>query len=254
MDTVTDMKMESETTVSTDPTTKDTIIDVKVTRMEMDVQSGTVHITCDTNLENDPTNEVCAPFYDILNGPSHFELDENGDLVEATGNGADLQKAMAKSAQDSKSDSALSPSKQWAETSRVLLLLSNDNVKPGDTWDSSVDYGDMGHFDGTTTLLGYRTIDGEDCAVFSTVGKMTIDVDTMVDALFSDSPMKSLMKDVTMDNYTMEAMFYYQYDTNLVRYSKTTQSFVMNMPNPLGKGTTSVPITQDIITSARIKE
>jgi hypothetical protein len=93
MDTVTEMKMESESTVSMDPSTKNIIVDAVVTRMELDIQSGSVHLSCDTVLENDPKNEVCAPLYSALSGPSHFETDEKGNLVEASGTGAELKKA-----------------------------------------------------------------------------------------------------------------------------------------------------------------
>jgi hypothetical protein len=153
----------------------------------------------------------------------------------------------------SRKPTSLDPTKQWTETSRVLQLISDDNVKPGDSWESTANCGDLGQFKGKTTLLGYREVDGEDCAVFSTTGIMHVDVSSVIDNMFGDSPLKDAMKDVTMDDYTMEAMFYYQYETNLIRWSKTTQSTIMRMPNPLGSGTTAVPITQEIITSSRIK-
>lgn len=249
MDTVTEMKMESETKVSLDPTTKDMLIDLIVTRMELDIQSGSVHFSCDTVLELDPEDAVCAPLYDALTEPSHFELDASGKLVVATGAGAKAAEAIA----ESKSANSVDPAKQWAATTRMLQLISDDNIKPGDSWDSSVDYDDMGQFHGKTTLLGYREVDGVDCAVFTTAGTTHVNISSVVDTMFADSPLADAMQDITMDDYTMEAIFYYQYETKLVRWSKTTQSTVMHMPNPLGSGTLSTPINQEIITTSRIK-
>jgi hypothetical protein len=91
-----------------------------------------------------------------LDGPLHIELNENGEnLVAATGIGSAFLKSIAESPMSSKSDDSPRPLTQWDETSRLSLLLPNRVVKPGDKWESRIDNGEMGRFDGITTLLGY---------------------------------------------------------------------------------------------------
>lgn len=267
MDTVTNMRTETETSIVTDPiNTELTQVETMIKRMEFHMETVGVSFECDTSEDKDSANDMCISMYDIINVPSNFTLNEEGEIVDASGIGADVVTKIQKltSGKDKETDpkplgmDRLNPTQHWEQKSRVLELLPSDSiaVKPGETWDSSVDFGDIGTFKGTGKLLGYRKIDGRDCAVISSIGVLHVDYQKVVGTMFGDNDaFKELMKDITVDDASMDTLVYYDYEYNFVRWSKTSQSMTMEMPNMLDSTTkTKIPIDETVVISSRIKE
>ena len=280
MDTITHTTVESETIVSDDPDRMNyRLLDTKMIRMMYEMESvGGTQLLCDTQngIDHEQESEMCALFYQTMGQESHYVTDKHGLIVEANGPNAELMKTISESNvvvdvnvaeeidnssssvsnSDTRSD-AFSTLKQIEEQSCILGLIKSDGaIQPGDTWDSSIDMGEVGLYDGTGTLLGYREVDGVDCAVFSNEGSFHIDYENIVSAIFgkNNNMFGELFKDVNISDASMTTLVYYEYETNLVRWSKTSQLIVMEMPDPMDDSKKmSIPLEQNIVTTSRIK-
>lgn len=258
MDSVTSMRIESLVTVSDNSKAGTTHVTAELTRMEFQMETAGAKMECDTDIDETASDDLCTTMYDALHKASNYDINSDGTLVDAT---ADSKGVVVTTGTDQ--DSAELPGsgnvnfqENWAQTERLLKLVPSDSeIKPGDTWDSSEDMDDLGHFTGKTTLLGYRDIDGHDCAIFSSVGMLHVDYEKTLKKLFGGNDMMmSIMKDVNISDASIDTLIYYDYSFGLVRWSKTHQTMNFEAPDILGQGTMSFPIDQTIVTTSRVKE
>jgi hypothetical protein len=266
MDSAITIVTESDVVVTDDATTGGSHITAAVTHMEMISETAGFKIECNTDEDSEVTNAACIDLYKVLGDNITFDLDKDGNIISASGPGSDfVKKAYVKkgssplettpSATDSSNGDEFKD--KWTKTSRMLQLVPTDaEVKPGDTWDSSTDLGEIGHFTGTGTMLGYRTVDDRDCAVFSFTGTLQMNMDKLVDAVGdSSSLMASVLEDVKMSDAKMDSLMYYDDELGIMRWSKTHQTSVMTMPDMTGeKDTISIPTDTTTITSCRVKQ
>jgi hypothetical protein len=266
MDATVTIVTETDVSVKNDVKTGDSHITAKTTRMEIMSETAGFKIECDTNEDKEVAPPSCESLYDAVENSIQFDLGKDGNIIDASGPGSDiLMKAYAKKTSSHadtllpvKTDSSSGSDymKTWTKSSRMLQLVPTDQeVKAGYQWVSSSDLGDMGHFEGTGTMLGYRSVDDRDCAVFSIVGTLTLDMDKMADVFGSNALMASVVRDMDMGDTTMDTLIYFDYELGIMRWSKTHQTATVTMPDPTGKeGKISIPMDSTAISSCRVKQ
>jgi len=246
VDSTTHMRVESETDVSDLPE-GGTAVDSTVKRLSMESEMGGAFLKCDTEIPRGEADPNCYPFYGVVDVDYHFVVDDVGTVVM---NGAEDEQDSA-SAKNAALDK-ISPSQQLQQTSRLLKFLPVHAVRPGDTWDASVeDLGDdMGDFQGTATLLGYKAVNGHDCAVIETEGEIHMDM-ARVAAAMGGGALGDAVKDITVSGARLESTMYWDDEARVVRESRMTMSFVMEMSSPVEM---SIPVSEEITTTTKIKD
>lgn len=247
--TTTAMEMDSETHVE-DLVEGGQSIETTFVHASMAVDAGIMSIECDTDKpdEGEPeegdsmSNLACAPLNEMVGTTFHFVLDDEGTLVvEDTPmeDGPDLTLG----------------SKQVDQTSRLLKLVPNDvPIKPGDSWDASEDLGsDMGTFSGDGFLKGYTDYNGFDCAVIYLTGSLEMDMKKVIDMMGGgDLPG---MDGLTVSEANMDTTIYYDYESNLIRWSQAAIKMTITMPNPMNPdgAPITVPTNEVVTTTTEIK-
>jgi len=211
-------------------------------------------VECDSeNKNNDAAAEsMCQPFFDMVGSSSHFVLDEHGYIEEATGVGAELALGMQEQQQPS---DKVSPSNTLVQTSRLLEFLPEHSVRVNDTWDSSVDMGDFGAFEGTSKFVGFKDLDGHSCAVVESSGILTIDF-SKATSLLGDG-MDALFEDlhVRVADSTLNATVYWDEEHKISRLSETGVTMTIVMDDPIDSSTTTrIPIKETITITTDLED
>lgn len=238
----------------------DTIVDqVSVsTSMEGDMVESTM--TCDSAnpAENSDalTGLFCDPFYELVGSFTHFVVDEeDGTILEVTGDFAEFaQVESSTSTTKSEEEDAdttnpadkISPSSTVEQTSRLLEFLPEHTVEVGSQWDSSVDMGDSGHFEGTSQFVGFEDYNGQKCAVIVSTGSLELDVG--VAGKYLGDEMGDLLDemDIHLIDSTMTAKMYWDEEHKISRWSKTEVDMTMTMKDPIDGSTMSIPVQETV--------
>ena len=238
----------------------DTIVESASYEVGMTGGMGESRVSCDSGHADDTQDAlqttICQPFYDLVGTNSHFVLDEEGTIVEASGPGAELVQSMTTATtsstnnegeqhQDATTDK-VSPSSALLQSSRMLQLLPEHPVKDNDEWDSSVDMGDIGAFTGTSKFVGFEDYNGIICAVVESSG--TLEIDFTAASSYLGDGVGALMEeaDIHTKNSTLQATVYWDEDHKISRLSRTKMSMIMTMKDPIGGSTISMPIQETV--------
>jgi hypothetical protein len=190
---------------------------------------------------------MCAPLYSLVGQPLHLVIDEEGTIAEASGPGSDIAKQISSTQQHSR----VGHLQQLEQTSRLLKFIPTLPVHPGDAWDASVYLGDLGQFTGKSTLDGYRGYEDHYCAVISTKGTLKMDLEMVLEMMANEF---AAMGELSVDNFSMSQVLYWDDHEKLPRYSQVKQSMVMHMQNPLDGSLISIPVDQIITMTSAVKE
>jgi hypothetical protein len=152
------------------------------------------------------------------------------------------------------SDSSVDYKDSLIRNSRILqLVLSTEKMVVGNRWNCSEDLGDMGHMKGTGTFLGYCSVDGKDCAVFSIIGILHIDLISMTKELIDDEVTGSTFNDTDISDSSINSIIYYDYEDGLIRWSETHQKLTITSPDVQREGNVTYPTEITTISSCRDK-
>jgi len=237
MHQIMDMHIESETTVEARPE-GGSVMDIETTRIKMDMDMGSgMSFSYDSDVPGDATLPGSDAFAALLDESQHAEMDEEGNFVAADGPGLEVAQQ-------------LKPSMSVEQTSRLLRLLPDYPVRPGDSWTVSFDMGeDAGHYEGTATLQGYKAYKHRDCAVITTEGTLEMDMSKVADLVGGVD-----LGGMSLDDALMESTIYFDHEMHLIRWTKSIQSMTIKMTNPIDGSEMSIPINQEITTNTFLKE
>lgn len=246
---VIDMHCETETQVKSLPQGGSSV-DATPLRISMKIQAMGDTMEFDSNnMIDGEQDETSAMLKELIGNKQHFEIDDEGTIVEAEGTGAELVKDIVNQQKQAQLKKQVStPSINQA--SRILKLLPSYPVKPGDTWDVSVDLGDLGYYTGTMTLLRYEDFDGHECASLHSKGKLDFDTSQMEDLLGDSASC------ISVNAAVLEEQTYFDNNAKFVRYSKLTSSLKMEVQDPTDPTapTFEIPMEQVVETMTKLKE
>lgn len=211
-------------------------VDTKITRVSMDVAAMGQHMHCDS--KEATTNEACQPLTEVVGTSQHFVIDDEGQIAQQSGGNVDPAAGN------------VSPAQQLEETSRLLKFMPTHPVAPGDSWDASVDMPGMGSFTGKATLRGYIDYEGHDCAVLVSEGIMKLDIQKAIEKMGLNTPG---IKDITVSDVDLTTAMYWDNEIKIMRWASITESFVMEMPNPMDGSKMTVPVDEAVTMKSDIK-
>merc|ERR1711957_93239 len=113
-------------------------------------------------------------------------------------------------------------------------------------------------------LVGYKEYDNSDCAVVKLEGDINLDakqLHAMTNAMTEDMDQehteqyKQIMKGVGIKEGKMSAIFYWDYEHQLARFSKTVLTMTMSMNSPFDPSAKlDVPATETMVVYSSIVE
>lgn len=244
------------------------------TTMEGDVVESTM--SCDSANPADENSDggalltdlFCDPFYELVGGSTHFVVDEeDGTILEVTGDFAEwyapapVESSTTTSTEEDDADSSanpadkISPSSTVEQTSRLLEFLPGQPVEVGAQWDSSVDMGDSGRFEGTSQFVGFEDYNGQTCAVIVSTGSLELDLGAAGQYLGDE--MGDLLDgmDMHLVDSTMTAKMYWDEEHKISRWSKTKVDMTLTMKNPVdGSTSVSIPVQETVELATDIED
>jgi hypothetical protein len=230
------MYTENEVQVTDTPSGGQTL-DVKILRVTVFAENMGVSSSCDSNQKKNLRDPGCDLIMDLVGTSYHVELDSEGQVVDTE-------------EEDGSMIAQVGPSAQVEQMSRYLDVIPSHAIQPMDSWDAAFDMGDLGHFTGIATLLGYRSQDGHECAEILVKGTLHVEIQ----AFLEKSGMPEL-DGVTISDATLSANLLWDNEWKLTRWSKTTQSFTMEMDDPITYGNKlTFPIEEVVTTTSKVKD
>jgi hypothetical protein len=232
------MSMYTETEVLvTNTASGGQTLDMTTLRITISTETMGMTSSCDSNQKKNLRDPGCDMIMDLVDKSYHVELDSQGHVVDSE-------------EEDSSVIAQVGPSAQVEQMSRVLDVIPPHAIQPMDSWDAAFDLGDLGHFTGIATFLGYRSQDGHECAEILVKG--TLHVDTQA---FLEKSDMSEMDGVTVSDATLSINLLWDNEWKLTRWSKSTQSFTMEMNDPITYGKKlRLPIEEVITTTSKVKD
>jgi len=221
-------------------------IDVTIQRIKLEVeQSGTIEgmasdLVCDTRDTAHPSECSAMDLSSLVGQSHHFVVDDEGTIAEGPQDAAPLAQ--------------VGPNEQLQQASRMLQLIPFHPVAPGESWDAGADYGAMGHFTGTATLLGYKDFEGYDCAAIHVTGELHLDNQFLQDVATSMLGGAAGPTGLTISDAPMSVKILWDNEMNLARYSKTDMAYTMGMDNPVGGSKMKIPIHAVTVMHSQVEE
>jgi len=208
-------------------------------------------LLCDYSEEQSEPPPDCVEFgLNLRVGQSqHFVVDDEGTISDGLGDSAGPH-------------ANVGPSEQVQHTSRLLQLIPYHPIASGDSWDVSADYGEMGSFIGTATLLGYTDFEGFDCAAILVTGKMHFELEFLQNQIsaslsFDDGEVVTV---VSLSEGPMLVKMLWDNELQLARYSKSeithTVEYKVDYDDGIMKETAMIemPLQSITITHSQVKE
>ncbi|CAB9502499.1 expressed unknown protein [Seminavis robusta] len=224
---------------------------VNTTRMMTHMTTFGLNLSCDSDKSTNAA--TCKDVLDMVGTTLTLITDDDGNIVEASGPGAQTAEQVGSllhgSSGEDKDSTHLKD--QMLAISRVLKFVPGKAVKPGDTWMTNVDMGELGSLHGVSKLTGYRDFNGIDCAVVLMDGKLHMDVGKL-------SKTMGLPSDSFADDFVdadMTQALFWDYDEDLALWSEANSSYVLRMKEPLSGSLLDIPArsTEYIMTSIKEK-
>lgn len=248
--TVNDMAFDMKTVIS-DRSDGAHQFTMTLTSVRFDLVTLGASVSCDSrhpkpaSSSSKAEQDLCSPWYALGGSTIELVVDDAGRAADA----AEPTTAMT-SAAEQPSDPTTSSSSPLAElteeffsTNRMLNLVAEHPVAPGDTWDASQD-DDMGSFQGTATLLGYKLYDNHDVAVIDIVGTTIVDMDQWRK---SNAGLASgVGSDFSVEEMEIHSTIYFDPKTQFARFTAVDVSYAMHMASPLDGSDLTVPIQETI--------
>lgn len=241
-------------------------IEVTINHIKMGLETSmSGMILMDMHYDSDDKSNVLdpslAPLAEILGHTTIIELDDNGNVVQASEH-EELLKAM-QSGENADMMEQFSSQSQFDQISRMAKALpQGELVGPGDDWDFDMEIDSA--FSGSATLLGYKDYDNSDCAIVKLDGAINFDhdqIDAINNAMSENMSQEDkdqfdqIMGDVDIKDGKMSAILYWDFEHQIARYSKTLVTMTVIMDNPMDpSGKLEVPTEEAIIVYSSIVE
>ena len=261
--TVDDMAFEMETVVS-DHTDGSHQLSMTFTSVQFDLDTLGTTLSCDSNDPKSTTSSeveqaACQPLYDLIGTTVELVVDDEGHaaadaLPPSDQSSTTTTTTTTKSSLSSSSSQLSGPTDQFLSTNRLLNLVANHPVAPGDSWDATQNNNDNGGetFQGTATLLGYKQYRNHDVAVIDIVGTKTIDMEKLKESYAQLA--SGLGSDVTVGDMNLKATLYYDSQAQFARFTAVDVSFAMQMKSPLDGSDLTIPIQETITSTTQLSD
>jgi len=131
----------------------------------------------------------------------------------------------------------VSSSSQFEQVDRLAMILSTNEVKPGDEWTFEMKMEDK-IFSGTAELVGYVIYNEADCAVIRMNGNVVVDMEMLTNAMseqLEDENMKEKLSSLDIDNGLMSGVIYWDHQQRMPRFAKLFNSLTLLMQNPFDR-------------------
>ena len=229
-------------------------IDTVMTHFMMHMEMMGFATDFDSDHMDDAPTEFSS-FSDLIGVKTTVVIDDDGNLVEVKDtpklqdeNNVDESAEFVQEVQEAKEENngtatPFDSSSQYQLMTRLNKALPESPVKPGDSWEVISDMNGLGSITGTATLSGYRSYKHYDVAVIHLDGKLEINL-SAVSSLLGTS---DATHGATFQDAEIKSLMFWDNTANLMRWSQSNQTMVMEIPNPMDEDTTlKIPLSQTI--------
>jgi len=261
-----DINMDENKIVATDMPNGGKKIEVTINHIFMTMTSSfngqeLLDVHYDSNTDGADLDPAFEALKKIVGHQTTIELDKHGEVVTASEHLA-LYKAMS-SGQNADTMKKFSSQNRFNMMTRMAKALPDgDPVGPGDNWEFEMQMDRA--FSGSAVLVGYKEYDNSDCAVVKLEGEINLDanqLNAMTNAMTEDMDQEhteqynQIMNGVGIKDGKMSAIFYWDYEHQLARFSKTVLTMTMSMTSPFDPSAKlDVPATETIVVYSSIVE
>lgn len=181
-----------------------TQFDITLNHVTMTQESMGIEVKYDSKESDNNKSNFLTDLDDLVGKNEIINTDDNYQIIR-TSSDPGSQETEQKS---------ITPSSQFELVSRMINVLPEESVEPGDEWNIQIDLGGgIEMIDGQAKLLGYIQYDGTDCALIMLNGTVALDVSTVTDG-------------------KMSSVMYWDHQENIARFTEIDLSMSVHIQNP----------------------